>query len=271
MSGARPWLRSESTLRLVLGAAEGEHPALARRELLVGVEAERGRVAAAADRGPVGVSGPERLAGVLHDREAVGLERGHVGRVAEDVHRQQRGGAVGDRGRGGRGIEVERARVDVGEHRPGVLVEDRVGRGDERERRGHDLVAGLDADRAQPEVQRGGAGGHGARVRDAEPRGEGLLEGSAMRGPSESWPERSTSITAASSASPRTGCASGTMSAATLTPTAPARRAGGPSGSAACRPPASPRARPSWPRSRSRARRSRPRCPCRRRRRAARA
>ena len=75
---------------LVLLGAEREHPALARGELLVGVEAERRRVAAAADRDAVGVDGAERLAGVLDDRQAVRLERRQVGRVAEDVDRQQR-------------------------------------------------------------------------------------------------------------------------------------------------------------------------------------
>ena len=69
---------------------EREHPALAGGELLVGVEAERGGMAAAADRRAVGVHGAERLAGVLDDRQPVALERRHVGRVAEDVHRQQR-------------------------------------------------------------------------------------------------------------------------------------------------------------------------------------
>jgi hypothetical protein len=67
------------------------------RELLVGVEAERRGVAAAADRRAVGVHRAERLAGVLDDRQPVRLERRHVGRVAEDVHGQQRAGALRDR------------------------------------------------------------------------------------------------------------------------------------------------------------------------------
>ena len=55
--------------------AERDHPALAGGQLLVGVEAEDRRVAAAADRGAVGVHGAERLAGVLDDRQAEALER----------------------------------------------------------------------------------------------------------------------------------------------------------------------------------------------------
>ena len=78
--------------------AERDHPALARRQLLVGVEAEHRRVAARADRRAVGVTRAERLAGVLDDRQAArarrALERRHVGRVAEDVHRQQRARAL---------------------------------------------------------------------------------------------------------------------------------------------------------------------------------
>ena len=80
--------------RLVRERAHREHPALARDQLLVGVEAERGGMAAAADRHAVGVDGAERLARVLDDRQPVALQGGRVGRVAEDVDRQQRGRAV---------------------------------------------------------------------------------------------------------------------------------------------------------------------------------
>jgi hypothetical protein len=133
-------------------------------------------VPAAAHRRAVGVDRAERLAGVLHDREAVALERGHVGRVAEDVHGQQRARAPRDRGRRGVRVQVERDGVDVGEHRSRALVENRVGRGDERERRRDDLLALPHADRAQREVQPGRAGRDGARVADPKPRGEGRLE-----------------------------------------------------------------------------------------------
>ena len=172
MSGARPWLRSESIRSFMRGVAERDHAALPRRQLLVGVEAEHGRVAAAADRHAVGVDRAERLAGVLDDRQAEPLERRQVGREAEDVHRQQRLRALRDRGRGGRRVEVERDRVDVGEHRPRALVEHRVGRGDERERARDDLVALLHADRPQREVQAGGAARDraGVRRRRAAPR-----------------------------------------------------------------------------------------------------
>ena len=169
MSGARPWLRSESMRSLSARVAERDHPALAGGQLLVGVEAEHRRVPAPADRAAVGVARAERLAGVLDDRQArSALERGHVGRVAEDVHRQQRRRALGHRRRGGLRVEVQRHRVDVGEHRPRALVQHGVGRGDERERARDDLVAVAHADRAQRQVQPGGAAGDRAGVRRAE-------------------------------------------------------------------------------------------------------
>jgi hypothetical protein len=123
----------------------------------------------------------ERLAGVLDDRQAVALQGRRVGRVAEDVHRQQCARAVGDRRRGRRRVEVQRDRVDVHEHRARPLVEHGVRRGDEGERRRHDLLALPHTDRAQRQVQAGRARGHGAGVRHAQPGGERGLEGGHAR------------------------------------------------------------------------------------------
>ena len=131
---------------------------------------------ARADRDAVGVHGAERLAGVLDDRQAERLERRQVGGEAEDVDGQDRRRARRDRGRRGRRVEVQRARVDVGEDRPRALVDRGVRARDERERRRDDLVAVAHADRAQREVQAGGAARDRARVRDAEARRERLLE-----------------------------------------------------------------------------------------------
>ena len=107
---------------------------------------------------PSRVDRAERLAGVLEDAEAVlggdRLELRHRRRVAEDVDRQDPGGALADRGRGGRRVEVEGHRVDVAEDRPGALVEQAVGRGDEAEGAGQDLVALAPAQRPHAEVQR---------------------------------------------------------------------------------------------------------------------
>ena len=67
-------------------------------------------------------------------------------------------------------------RVDVAEHGPGALVEQAVRRGDEAERGRHDVVAGLDARRADREMEPGRAGGDRGDVRGAVSRGEGGLE-----------------------------------------------------------------------------------------------
>ena len=187
MSGARPWLRSESIRSLSAASAIVTIPPSPVVDLLVRVEAEHRRVAAAADRHAVGVDRAERLARVLDDRQPEPLERTEVGGVAEDVHRQQRRRAVGDRRRGGVRVEVERDRVDVGEHGPGALVHGHVGAGHERERAGDHLVAVADADRPQRQVQSGGAARDGARVSRADPLGERLLE-LASSGPERQAP-----------------------------------------------------------------------------------
>ena len=149
---------------LLLGRADHDHAALARRDLLVGVEPEDRGMPAPADRRAVGMERPERLAGVLDDRQAVALERRDVGRVAEDVDRQQSRGAPADHRRRGGRVEAQRDRVDVGEHRPRGLVDRRIGGRDERERRRDDLVAGADPRRAQRQMQPGRAGRDGAGV-----------------------------------------------------------------------------------------------------------
>ncbi len=121
-----------------LGVEGHDHPPLPRRHLLVGVEGEGREVAARADPATLGVDGAERLAGVLEDRRArrrrgQRLELRHRRRVAEDVDRQEPGGALPGGRLGRRRVEVERDRVDVAEDRPRALVEEAVGGGDEAE------------------------------------------------------------------------------------------------------------------------------------------
>ena len=156
-----------------------DRAALAGRQLLVRVEAVDRGIAVGADSGAVD-AGAQRLAGVLNDRHAGRrgdlVDPPDLARVAEDVHRKDRPRARCDRGLDGRRIEVQRLRVDVGEHRGGVLEQRRVGGCDEREPRGHHLVAGADVQPRQAGVQPGRAAGAG----DGEPaacgRGERLLE-----------------------------------------------------------------------------------------------
>ena len=145
MSGARPWLRSLRRRAATSGSGDGDHAALAGGQLLVRVEGEGREIAARADQPALGVVRPERLAGVLEQAEAARRRRALAararGRVAEDVDRQQARGALADAPPRPRRVEVERDRVDVAEDRRRALVEQAVGRGDEAERRGDDLVA----------------------------------------------------------------------------------------------------------------------------------
>ena len=153
-----------------------DHPALAGRQLLVGVEAEHRRVASRTDRHSVGVHRAERLAGVLDDRQPQALERRDVGRIAEDVHRQQRRRPRADRGARRGWVDVQGRSVDVGEHGRGTLVDDCVGARHERERARHDFVAVADAGGAKREMQAGGADSRPRSRARPEPAGERSLE-----------------------------------------------------------------------------------------------
>ena len=62
------------------------------------------------------------------------------------------------------GRDVEGGRVDVHEHRRAAGVVDGAGRGEERERRGDDLVARLQVERPERQEQRVGAAGAGDGV-----------------------------------------------------------------------------------------------------------
>ena len=73
--------------------------------------------------------------------EAIASSSGSAAGIAEDVDRQQARGALADRIPGRGRVEVQGDRVDVAEDRRRALVEQAVGRGDEAERRGDDLVA----------------------------------------------------------------------------------------------------------------------------------
>ena len=77
-------------LLLLRRVAERDHPTFASRQLLIRVEAEHGRMAAAPDRTAVGVLRPERLARIFDERNVEPLEARHVGRIAEDVDRENR-------------------------------------------------------------------------------------------------------------------------------------------------------------------------------------
>ena len=153
-----------------LGVAGHEQAALAAgRDVLGDLEAERARVADAADR-PAAVGRAGRLRGVLDHGEAVPARRSSVSRSMSAGAPCRCTGMIAlvlgviRRSTSCR-VEVEGDRVDVGEDRNGHLVHRCEPGGDEAER-GHDhLVARSDPERGQREGQRGGAVGHRDAVR----------------------------------------------------------------------------------------------------------
>ncbi len=120
--------------------------------------------------------GAERLRGVLDEREPEPGELGERSRASEEVHRHDRLRP----GRDPRGdvlrIEVERRRIDVGEHRRRADPRDRLGRRVERERGADDLVAASDLERLEREDERVGAVRDADRVRHSEERRGLVLE-----------------------------------------------------------------------------------------------
>ena len=145
--------------QLVLVLRPGrDRPALAGRHLLVRVEGPDRRMAVRAERPPF-VARPQSLARVLDERQAVLVadraQLVELAWVAEDVDRDDRLRALGDRRLDGRRIEVERVRIDVGEDRRRAFVDRAVRRSDERVRRRDHLVARPDAGEPHAEMQAG--------------------------------------------------------------------------------------------------------------------
>src|SRR4029079_4563773 len=97
------------------------------------------------------LSGEERLRGILDDRNAVlrgdASDADDVARVAEHVRRNDRTGARADARGDGLRSEVQADRVDVREDRDRLLVQNGRHRTESGDRRGDDLVTGLDVDR----------------------------------------------------------------------------------------------------------------------------
>ena len=163
---------------LLLGVRR-DHPALARRHLLVRIEREDGRGAMRAES-RAAVVGSERLARILDQRETVPrgelAQRVELARIAEDVDRDDRLRPLRDRRLHGRGIEVQRRRVDVREDRRRALVDEAVRRRGERVRRRDHLVARPDAGDPAEQMQPGRAAGDRGGVRSAACLSEQLLE-----------------------------------------------------------------------------------------------
>ena len=162
----------------------GEHPALAGRDALGGVEREGGNVGDRAD-GPVADGRAERMRGVLDDGDVAG--RSHLDDlvdpawVAAVIDRDNRLGPRSEHPLDLGGVDLHRHRVDVGEHRPRAHVLDHLCARAERQRCGHDLVTGTNAERDEREVQRRGARGKRDRPARADMRRERRLEFPALR------------------------------------------------------------------------------------------
>ena len=124
----------------------------------------------------------ERLRGVVEHEQAFRLgdrqQRIVVGRQAEQIDRDHRLGLEAvtlggrDRALDARRIEIERVRIDIGEHRRRAEQHDHFGGGAEREGRTDHRVARADALRHQHQHQRVGAAGAADGIARAAKRRE---------------------------------------------------------------------------------------------------
>ena len=167
--------------------AQREHAALARGEILVGVEAEARDVADGADLAAVGEPGLRRVRSILHETQPVpgarDLERGQIAGVPCVVHGHDGARARRD-GRGdGRRVDAQRLGVDVAEDGPRAGADDDVGGSGPGQRRRDHLVAFplADAERTQRQVHRGRAGGDRERHRGLGVERELALEAARER------------------------------------------------------------------------------------------
>ncbi len=156
-----------------LGVAHDQHPALAGRDVLGGVEAEGSGIAQRA-HASAAVARRQGVRGVLDHRQPPAArdieDRVHVTGEAGDVDGDHRSRARGARALDVLATEIARHGIDVGKDWSGAEVRHRLGGRRERVGRQDDVVTRLDAEHPEREVERGGAGRDGERVRHAEER-----------------------------------------------------------------------------------------------------
>jgi len=166
--------------------------ALAGGYLLVGIEAEDGEMAEAADAARIRRLAEfcaDGLAGVFNEEKFVagreGLECIDVSGDAEGVYEEDGAGAGGEDALDGFGVEIEGDGVNFSEYGRGADLQYRVGHRDESEGRNDDFVAFTDVECKQGEVQAGGAGTDGYGLRDGVVGGEGGFKGGELRAQAE--------------------------------------------------------------------------------------
>ena len=156
-----------------------DHPPLAGRDDLAGMETETGHFRMPADRLAL-VTAADRTGGVLQDLYSMFLaqreETIDIGRQTDLVDHHNGLGAGCDRRLGGIRIEIVGPRIDICEDGRRARVADGVGRGDKRHRRTDHLVAGKNLQHKQRQVQSRRATRDGHRVRRAAIVGHHALE-----------------------------------------------------------------------------------------------
>ena len=138
---------------------------------------------------PALVLGADGLCRVFYHGEPVGRRHfhdgAHLGRLAVQVHRDDRPRPPCHRRRQLGGVDVERNGVDIREDGLRAEPGDRPGRGEERVGGGDDLVARLDVQRHERDEQGVRAGRHADRVAAPAVCGDGLLERLHLRAQDE--------------------------------------------------------------------------------------
>ena len=194
-----PCSRSRRSRAGQRGVVGGDHAALAGGDQLAGVERPGREQRAGPDRAAV-VGGSGGAGGVLDHGDAPRSQRRARASTSAGtppwwttMTALVRGGAAPPRP--SPAVRLPVARSTSAKTGSAPHVADRVGGGDERERRDDDLVARPDARARQRQVQAGGARRHGDAVRGADPAAN-AASNSATRGPWATQPERTASAAA---------------------------------------------------------------------------
>ena len=136
------------------------HATFTGRDLLVGVKGKHRRVPHGAYLATAGFRA-QRFAGIFDDQQPMApgdIEYGrHLRRHPEGVYGNDGAGTRSDRFFNPLGIDVERLRIDIDEHRRGAFVADSIGHCDERERGQDHLVTLAYIHGADTKMQAGSA------------------------------------------------------------------------------------------------------------------